>query len=69
VLKLSSALRLEIEMLMNEKGKVVAELTDKKWLLDLALLCDISNHLNDLIPNFRGQQKLISGMFGTVRSF
>jgi hypothetical protein len=27
---------------MNENGKVVAELTDKKWLWDLALLCDIS---------------------------
>jgi hypothetical protein len=28
-------------MFMNEKGKVVAELSGEKWLWDLALLCDI----------------------------
>jgi hypothetical protein len=31
---------LKIEMFMNEKGRVVAELNDEKWLLDLTLLCD-----------------------------
>jgi hypothetical protein len=48
VLKHFLALRQEIEMFMNEKGKVVAELSDEKWLWDLALLCDISHHVNDL---------------------
>jgi hypothetical protein len=31
---------------MNEKGKAMAELSDEKWLWDLALLCDISHDLN-----------------------
>jgi hypothetical protein len=31
-------------MFMNEKGKVVAKLTDEKWLYDLGLLCDIGHH-------------------------
>jgi hypothetical protein len=31
---------------MNEKGKIVADLSDEKWLSDLALLCDISHHVN-----------------------
>jgi hypothetical protein len=33
---------------MNEKGGVVAELSDKKWVWDSTLLCDVSHHLNDL---------------------
>jgi hypothetical protein len=53
VLKHSLTLRPEIEMLMNEKGKVVVELGDEKWLWDLALLCDIRNHVNDLNTNFK----------------
>jgi hypothetical protein len=35
MLKRIRALRLETEMFMNEKGKVVAELSDEKWLWDL----------------------------------
>jgi hypothetical protein len=42
------ALRLEVEMFMIEKDNTVAELSDEKWLLNLALLCDISHNLNDL---------------------
>jgi hypothetical protein len=48
VFKRFLALKIEIEMFMNEKGKVVAELIDEKWLWDLAFLCDISYHVNDL---------------------
>jgi hypothetical protein len=48
VLKCFLALRLEREAFMNEKGKVVAELSEKKWLSDLALLCDVSHHVNDI---------------------
>jgi hypothetical protein len=32
VLRRFSVLRLEIEMFMNKKGKVVAEVSDEKWL-------------------------------------
>jgi hypothetical protein len=50
---------------MNKKGKVVAELRDKKFLWDLALLCGISRHANDLNTKPQVQQKLISD----VRAF
>jgi hypothetical protein len=69
VLKHLLALRLEIEMFMNEKGKVVAKLSDEKWLWDLALLCDISPHISDLNTKLQGPQKLISDIFGVVRAF
>jgi len=46
-LKCFLALRIEIEKPVDEKGKVVAELGDEKWLWNLALLCEISHHLHD----------------------
>jgi hypothetical protein len=54
---------------MNEKGKVVAELSDEKWRWDLALLSNISHHINDSNTKLQGQYKLISDMFGAVRAF
>jgi hypothetical protein len=45
MLKRVLALRLEKEMFMNEKGKVVGKLSDEKWLMCLVLQCDISHHL------------------------
>jgi hypothetical protein len=63
-----SALRLETEAFMNEKGKVLAELGDEKWFLDLASVCDIGHHLSDLNTKLQRKQKLISDMFGCVRT-
>jgi hypothetical protein len=31
---------------MTEKSNAVAALSNEKWLLDLALMCDNSHHLN-----------------------
>jgi hypothetical protein len=56
-------------MFVNEKGKVVSGLSDKKWLWVLALLCDVSHHINYFITKTQVQQKLISDMFGAVRTF
>jgi hypothetical protein len=63
-LKCLLALRLEPQMSKNEKGKTVAELSDEKWLWDLALLCDISHYVSDLNIKLQGQKTLISGMLG-----
>jgi hypothetical protein len=53
---------------MNEEGRIVVELTDEKWLRDLALLCYISHEVKDLNTNHKGQEKLIYDMFGAVRA-
>jgi hypothetical protein len=55
MLKRFLSMRLEILIFMNEKGKVVAELSDEKWLWDAAFLCDISHHLNDINTKLQGQ--------------
>jgi hypothetical protein len=52
---------LEMEMSTNEKIKAVAELADRKWLRNLALLCDIGYHFKDWNTKFKGQQKPIQG--------
>jgi hypothetical protein len=41
----------------------MTELGDEKWLLGLVLLCDSSQHLNDLNTKLQGQQKLVSDIF------
>jgi hypothetical protein len=46
---------------MNNRGKVMAELTDEKLLWDLALLCDIRKTSRS--------KKLTSHMLETVRDF
>jgi hypothetical protein len=53
---------------MNEKNKVSTEISDEKWLWDLALLCDISSQVNYLDAKLQGQQKLISVMLWAVRA-
>ena len=40
-------MREENYLLMQNKGKVIFELKDKKWLHDLALLVDLTTHLNN----------------------
>jgi hypothetical protein len=44
-LKWFLALRLEIEMFVNENGKFVAELNDQKWLWYLGLVCYIHSFI------------------------
>jgi len=70
VLKRVLALMLEIELFVNDKGKVVAELSDEKWHWDLALLSDVSIHSEYLITELQGQPELMCDMFGQgVRTF
>jgi hypothetical protein len=42
---------------------------DEKGLCDLALLYDISHHVNNLNTKLQGQYKVIFDMFGAVRAF
>ena len=48
VLKRFFILRNEINIFMSEKGKIVPELSNEKWVLNLAFLTDITTLLNEL---------------------
>jgi hypothetical protein len=63
MLKRFVALRLQIEVFMNE-NKFVAKCSDEKWLWDLTLMCGIIHHISDLNIELQGQQKLTSDVWG-----
>ena len=69
VLKRFFELRNEIKKFMIEKEKPIAELTNYKWLFDLAFLVDVTSHLNDLNMKLQGKNQLITEMMGHVRAF
>jgi hypothetical protein len=47
------------------KSKVVAELSDEKWLCDFQC-CDISHLLHDSTMELQFEQKFISDTFGAM---
>lgn len=69
VLKRFFALRQEIDIFLTEKGKCQEVFSDPEWIWDLAFLCDITEHLNVLNLRMQGKGKLVSEMYGEVRSF
>lgn len=62
-------LRTEIKIFMETKGKPVTEFEDEEWVLDLAFLVDITEHLNDLNLRLQGKNQLINNMFQTITAF
>lgn len=61
--------REEIAVFLRGKGKPLKELADHDWVWELALLADVSQHLNDLNVILQGKGKLMSGMLADVRAF
>ena len=57
VLKRFFELRDEIGLFMEKKGSPVEELKCLKWLLDLAFMVDITQHLNNLNKMLQGRKK------------
>ena len=54
---------------MKLNPKEYAELTDPKWLLHLAFLTNISEHLNTLNQTLQGANKTLPTMFQSIESF
>ena len=62
-------LREEVRRFMEMKGKPVMELSDGKFLRDLAFMVDISKHLSELNIKLQGPNQLISSLLSNVKSF
>ncbi|XP_071059499.1 general transcription factor II-I repeat domain-containing protein 2A-like [Pseudochaenichthys georgianus] len=70
VLKRFFELRTELNVFMLEKGGMaVPELSDPKWLMDLAFLVDITQELNALNKKLQGQGQLVSAAYDNVKAF
>ena len=61
-------LREEICQVMESKGKDATELRDRKFLCELAFLCDIQSHLNVLNLQLQGRGRVITDMYAAVRA-
>lgn len=55
--------------LMKKKNKPCAQLNDVKLLWDLAILIELSHHLNLLSLILQEKEKLVSILFGTLKTF
>ena len=62
-------LRNEIGQFMDMQGNPVVELSDNRWLCDLAFMVDISKHFSKLNIKLHGPNQLLNSMFAKVKSF
>ena len=62
-------LREEMCQVIESKGKDATELWDKKFLCQLAFLCDILSHLDVLNLQLQGRGRVITDMYAAVRAF
>jgi hypothetical protein len=69
VLKRFFHLRSEIDIFMTEKGENVPQLSDEKWILELAFLLDITTYLNELNVKLQGNGKFLSDLISDVKVF
>ncbi len=51
---------------MEIKGKPVVELSDDKWLCDLAFMVDITKHLSELNVKLQGPNQLLSSLLSNA---
>jgi hypothetical protein len=58
-----------IKQFFKGKGKSFPQLEDTQWLLYMAFLTDVVQHLQSLNVSLQGQGKLISDLGQTVFSF
>ncbi|KAL0879657.1 hypothetical protein ABMA27_003372 [Loxostege sticticalis] len=59
----------EIADFMEIKEKHIPELSDPKWLCDLAFLVDITGHLNDLNLKLQKQGQLVNELYSHLKAF
>src|SRR5258705_9129860 len=59
----------EVKDFMESKGKPIPQLSDKKWVADLAFMMDIAEHLSDLNLKLQGRNQLVNVLFSHIKSF
>jgi phosphoribosylaminoimidazole-succinocarboxamide synthase len=57
----------EIQLLMEGKGKAVAELKDGEWICEFVFLVDVTTHFNELNTLLQNKGRLISSMINSFK--
>jgi hypothetical protein len=63
MLKHVHALKLEINVFMDMKGKYFLQCTDHDWICDFAFHVDTTQYLNELISSLERTNHLINKLF------
>ena len=58
-----------VKLFMEEKNQNYPELSDLKWIMDLAFLVDMLYHLNRLNLNLQGKLKILPDLMQSVSAF
>lgn len=69
MLKRFYELRNEIADFMKIKDKPLSELSDPKWICDLAFLVDLTGYLNDLNLKLQKQGQLVNDLYSHLKAF
>ncbi|GBP41690.1 General transcription factor II-I repeat domain-containing protein 2 [Eumeta japonica] len=69
MLKRFYELRNEIADFMQIKNKPLSELSDPKWICDLAFLVDLTGYLNDLNLKLQKQGQLVNDLYSHLKAF
>ncbi|KAJ0181964.1 hypothetical protein K1T71_002686 [Dendrolimus kikuchii] len=69
MLKRFYELRNEIADFMKIKDKPLSELSDPKWICDLAFLVDHTSYLNDLNLKLQKQGQLVNDLYSHLKAF
>ncbi|XP_049333458.1 general transcription factor II-I repeat domain-containing protein 2A-like [Astyanax mexicanus] len=69
VLKIFFALRNEIKLFLEQKGKDTLVMENTDWIADLAFLTDLTGLLNELNLKLQGKDRLICHLFEAVCAF
>ena len=54
---------------MALKNAEIPQLGESKFNSDLAFLCDLTSHMNDLNTTLQGRIKVVTAMFDAIKSF
>ena len=59
----------EVDVFLKDQNIIIPQLSDDKWIADLAFLLDLCTHLNVLNVKLQGKNKLIVDVAQIIKSF
>ena len=58
----------EVKDFMESKGKPIPQLSDNKWVTDLAFIVDIAELISDLNLKLQGRNQLVNALFSHIKA-
>jgi hypothetical protein len=59
----------DIKLFMGKKGRNIEEFNDESWIINVAFLVDVTDHLHNLHEELQALDKLITNICNTIKAF